>query len=269
MLRELSIARAADRATELKLPRQRAKTIRKKWSVLSSLFEQAAIGHPVKNRFVAKALIVEDKVPAHRRKDVFEPDELSVLLASELPGHLYWLTWLGLYTGARLNELCQLTAAHIRQHRMIHYLYFSPELRLKTGEDESCIRSVPLHPELVKLGFLDYVAKCKGRLFPGLPQHKSGRYSDAPSKAFTRHLRGIGIKRAKLSYQSLRKTFSSRLMTAAPSDFESRERLIGHATKGVSAHYRGSYEAEANDTMVLEHRVKVIERLRFGALRAT
>ena len=77
-----------------------------------------------------------------------------MLLASVLPGHLHWLTWLGLYTGARLNELCQLTTAHVRQHGTVHYLYFSPELRLKTGEDESCIRSVPIHAELAKLGFL-------------------------------------------------------------------------------------------------------------------
>ena len=160
-----------------------------------------------------------------------------------------------------MNELCQLTTAHVRQHGTTHYLYFSPDLRLKTGEDESCVRSVPVHSALIDRGFLDYVGKCNGRLFSGLAQHKSGRYSDAPSKAFTRHLRDIGIKRNKLSYHSLRKTFSARLMTVAPADGENRERLIGHATKGVAAHYRDSYEAEANDMALLAHRAKLIELL--------
>ncbi len=262
-LRGLSITKAAEKAKALRLPRQSAKNIRKKWSVLWSLLDQAAIVHFIKNPFVAKALIVDDHVPANRRKDLFNPDELTALLASDLPGHLYWLTWLGLYTGARLNELCQLTSGHVRLHGAIHNLYFSPELRLKTGEQESCIRSVPVHTKLRELGFLDYVGKCKGRLFPGLTQHKSGRYSDAPSKAFTRHLREIGIKRDKLSFNSLRHTFIGRLKTLAPADVETRERLVGHATKGVAGIYGGSYEAEANDMILLKHRAKVVERLQF------
>ena len=84
-LRGLPITKAAEKAKALGLPRQQAKTIRKKWSVLGSLFEHAAIAHPVKNPFVAKALIVDDKVAAHRRRDVFEPDELKVLLGPHSP----------------------------------------------------------------------------------------------------------------------------------------------------------------------------------------
>lgn len=262
-LRGLQIAMAAEKAKGLGLPRQAATNIRKKWSVLGSLFENAAITHPVKNPFIARALLVDDKVPANRRKDLFTPEELNVLLASKLPGHLNWLVWIGVYTGARLNELCQLTTAHVRKHGTIPYIYFSPELRLKTGEGESCVRAVPLHSGLVRRGVLDYAAKCAGRLFPGLVQHKSGRYSDAPSKAFTRHLREIGIKREKLSFNSLRHTFVGRLKTLAPADVETRERLVGHATKGVAGIYGGSYEAEACDMELLAHRAKVVARLQF------
>ena len=162
-----------------------------------------------------------------------------------------------------MNELCQLTKVHVRRHDGIHYLYFSPELRLKTREKKSCIRSVPIHSELIRRGFLDFVAGCSVSLFPGLSPHKTGRLSHEPSKAFSRHLRDIGIKRPKLSFKSLRKTFSDRLMKLAPRDFETRERLVGHATKGVSAHYRGRYEAEANDMDLLVSRVPVIELLKF------
>jgi len=246
------------------LPRQHAGTIRKKWAALGSLFEQAtAEQHLIRNPFVAEALLIKAKVPANRRRDLFEPSDLATLLASDLPGHLYWLTWLSLYAGARLNELCQLTTAHVRQYQSIWFLYFSPELRLKTGDQESCIRSVPIHSKRIELGFLDYVKRCNGQLFPGLPQHRSGRFSDAPSKAFSRHLKVLGIKRPKLSFHSLRKTFGDKLRSAAPADFENRERLLGHASNGVAAHYHGSYEAEADDTDLLVHRAKLIERLQF------
>jgi integrase len=152
---------------------------------------------------------------------------------------------------------------HIRRHGILHYIDFGRELRLKTGELESCVRSVPIHPKLVELGFIDYSARCDGLLFPGIPQHKSGRYSDAPSKAFSRHLKKIGIKRPRLSFHSLRHTFIDRLKTFAPDQLETRERLVGHATKGIAGIYGGDYEAEAKDMGLLQHRAEVLARIRF------
>jgi hypothetical protein len=86
---------------------------------------------------------------------------------------------------ARLNELAQITTKHIRKHGSIHFIHFGSDLRLK---NVASIRSVPIHSKLIELGFLDYVSKQDGLLFPGIPRHSSGRYSDAPSKAFRRHL---------------------------------------------------------------------------------
>jgi hypothetical protein len=56
------------------------------------------------------------------------------------------------------------------------------------------------------------------RLFPGLTQHTSGRYSDALSKKFARHLRDTGLKDAGLSFHSLRHTFTHKFKVAAPRD---------------------------------------------------
>ena len=184
----------------------------------------------------------------------------------ELPSHLYWLTQLGLYTGARLNELCQLKKSLIRRHGEIHYIYFSPDLRLKTGSKNSCVRAVPIHAHLIELGSLDYVSSCSDALFPGLPQHKSGRFSDGPSKAFTRFLRAIGIKRSKLSFHSLRHTFVAALKRGAPSDGETRERLVGHALHGLAGRYGDSYRAEAQDMTLLAERAKVLGKAKFSEL---
>ena len=59
-------------------------------------------------------------VGANEQRDPFTKFELDNLLGSELPGHLKWLTWLGLYTGARLNELAQLSTKHVGDKAGIH-----------------------------------------------------------------------------------------------------------------------------------------------------
>lgn len=122
---------------------------------------------------------------------------------------------------------------------------------------------MPLHDELVRKGFLDYVAKCDGPLFPGIPQHRTGRYSDAPSKAFSRHLTTIGIKRPKLSFHSLRHNFSAALKRYRPRDVETRERLLGHADSSVAGRYGNDYGAEALDMVLLEERAKVLQSIKF------
>lgn len=262
-LRRLSIRDAATFAAAADLAPQAASNIKKKWTVLYGVFKQAAVKHPLRNPFVAEALVIDDGRPANAGKDTYTPEELQALLTSPLPERLKWLTWLGLYTGARLNELCQLTKQLIRNHNGLHYIYFSPELRLKTGGRQSCIRAVPIHDTLIAEGFLDYVARADGLLFPGIPQHKSGRNSDAPSKAFTRHLKNIGIKRDKLSFHSLRHTFTAALKRHAPRDPESRERLLGHTYPGLAARYGDSYEAEAHDMILLAERAKVLRLVKF------
>jgi integrase len=125
---------------------------------------------------------------------VFSPQELQVLFSRPLPGNLHWLTWLGLYTGARLNELCQLTKAHVKNANGVHYLHFSKDLQLKTGETRSGVRSVPIHPDVIAAGFLEFVSTSSGMLFSNLTKDgKTGRYSRKPSRQFGDHLKRLHL----------------------------------------------------------------------------
>jgi integrase len=258
-LRHLDIAAAAKAAGDRGLPRQSAESIRKKIRLISALFADANERHGgVSITFPTKGL--PKRVRANEQRDPFTEVELSRLLASNIPGHLNWLTWLGLYTGARLNELAQLTTNHIHNHGDLYYIKFDRDLRLKSG---SCVRSVPIHKKLVEQGFLGYVSKQSSLLFPGITQHSSGRFSDALSKAFGRHLRAIGLKRRKLSFHSLRHTFAERFKVAAPSEVETRERLLGHAVTGVAGRYGGDYLAEASDMKLLAHRASIMDGIKF------
>ncbi|ANE55771.1 DUF6538 domain-containing protein [Methylomonas sp. DH-1] len=78
--------------------------------------------------------------------------------------HYFWLPALGLYTGARINELCQLNPAEdIKQDLAtgIHYLLITDESATAEGVDKSIKtnsskRVVPIHSKLIELGFLNY-----------------------------------------------------------------------------------------------------------------
>ncbi|EKS29696.1 DUF6538 domain-containing protein [Afipia felis] len=91
-------------------------------------------------------------------------------------GHLVqarrWVPWLCAYTGARVGEIAQLRKEDVRQDGDIHYIRITPEAgTVKTKQ----YRDVPLHPHLIKQGFLLFVAKCpKGPLFYSRSALKKG-----------------------------------------------------------------------------------------------
>lgn len=262
-LKGLNVVGAAKKAKELGIPRQAASNIRKKWSALGGIFKQANVRHPGHNPFTAEALLTEDSAAANEQWDAFKADELATLLKSDLTGRwkgrLHWLTWLGIYTGARLNELLQISKTDIKQHGDVHYIYFNPDMRLKTRGSKSSVRSVPIHAELIAKGFLDYVKGRDDLLFEGVRVAKTGRKSDAAGKAFAAHLKSIGLKRPRLSFHSLRHAFIARMKVVAPREAETRERLVGHVLEGMSGRYGTDYVTEAYDMELLKHRNKVLQ----------
>ncbi|MGX9351631.1 site-specific integrase [Shimia sp. W99] len=90
-----------------------------------------------------------------------------------------WGMLLGMFTGARLNEVCQLDIADIQQDGDTWFLNITDE-----GDDNKSVKStagrrkVPLHPELIQLGFLDFVeSRRRGtRLFPDYSYSANGGY---------------------------------------------------------------------------------------------
>lgn len=101
----------------------------------------------------------------------------------------FWLPLLMLYSGARPNEIAQLHCDDIRQTDAgVWYFSLSDEdgKTLKTGSSR---RRVPLHPELIKIGFLEFVKarrKKNGpkepRIFSELKPDKYGSYAAYASK---------------------------------------------------------------------------------------
>jgi integrase len=85
----------------------------------------------------------------------------------------YWCPLIALFTGARSNEICQLTLSDIKKvesgGKVIDFIDINQE-EDKDTKTESSIRPVPINPVLIELGFLKYVEKLRARgesrLFP-------------------------------------------------------------------------------------------------------
>jgi integrase len=149
--------------------------------------------------------------------------------------HRYWLPLVALFTGGRLGELGQLSLDDVRQENGIHYL----ELEDDPDEDDSAVRKrikteqsrrkVPLHPELVRLGFISYVEQQRQRgekrVFSKCQRDKRGSFSPF-TKWFGRHLIKLGIKTPRTSFHSFRHNFED-VLRSHVRDEELRRALAG------------------------------------------
>jgi integrase len=110
-------------------------------------------------------------------KRLFEGPEMKAFADDPKHAHRYWLPTIGLFTGARVNEICQInpqTDIARDPDSGKHYLWITKETEsdsrirksVKTGDS----RKVPIHKQLLELGFLDYVSGLKSKgvklLFP-------------------------------------------------------------------------------------------------------
>ncbi|PTR09934.1 site-specific recombinase XerD [Nitrosospira sp. Nsp5] len=116
----------------------------------------------------------------------------------------YWIPLLMLFTGARREEICQLTTERVKESDGISHLLINPiddDGRLKTDESQ---RAVPIHNELIKMGFLAFVKKQAeaggGQLFPLLKPNKREQYGAKWGDWWGRYIRQtIGITDKRIS----------------------------------------------------------------------
>lgn len=177
-----------------------------------------------------------------------------------------WLPLLALFNGARQGELAGLRASNIRHEANTQLLFIVADRkagkRVKTKVSE---RVIPLHPELVRLGFLDYVEERRRQgehawLFPTVAPDQ-GRALSAWSKWFGRYLRTtVGIKDTDRVFHSFRHGVKDALRRGRV-DVEAREALLGHSgsTSSVSRGYGASEMLERWGVKVLRDAISKIE----------
>lgn len=143
----------------------------------------------------------------------------------------YWIPLLGFFTGARVGELCQLHASDVIERDGVPFISVNEEAEGSTVKTAAGIREIPLHSELARLGFLDYVRDVRKRgderLWPAL------KLGTKPGRNFSNW---FGIYRQKFAvdvpdFHSIRHTVRTKL-SRARIPVTTLDRITGHDTPG-------------------------------------
>mgnify|MGYP000942295287 CR=1 FL=1 len=161
----------------------------------------------------------------------------------------FWLPVLGLFTGARRTELLQLAAGDVRQDADTGVWFFAfhaeGDNRLKTAASR---RATPLHPELIRLGFLDYALERARKKGPKAPLWEGFSKPIAPkakawTKWFSRYLATHVVDHPAKAFHSFRGTFK-RFARASGLEEHVVDALVGHAGHSVGRKYGRRADAQ-------------------------
>jgi integrase len=203
---------------------------------VSQLFKWASKNSYAKSNPFAGIGIKQKKGVKDKPRVPFEDSDLITLFSTSLfqkgtilHPHYYWLPLLGLYTGARLNELCQLylTDIYKKDGFWVFDINDNDDKKLK---NEPSRRVFPIHSRLIALGLLDYVETLRvlgqPRLFPELKRTVDG-YSRDASKWFGRYRHACGVTDDRKPFHSFRHTVLN---------FLKQKKIIPAMIMGVSGH---------------------------------
>ena len=161
----------------------------------------------------------------------------------------YWVPLIGLFQGMRLNEICQLYTEDVKDWENGLYFDIRPDLEGGSNADDKGVknnpsrRCVPVHPELLRMGFADFVKARRAdgsspRLFCELTKSEDGSYSDRFSKWFGNFLTHVFGDKSRESFHSFRHTFTDAIRKTDATDRQI-DRLCGWAGSAsrMSGHY--------------------------------
>lgn len=188
----------------------------------------------------------------------FEKKELEALLLNDNFGNLrrsnpeyYWIILIGLFTGARVEEICQLLVSDVKEKQDIHYFDINEYEEGKSLKTQSSKRLVPIHNELIRMGLLEYVHNMgktpKSLLFPNLKLY-DGRHSIYFSKWFGRFKKAQGIESGMKVFHSFRHTFKEAIRNCGVHT-DIHHRLTGHSSSNVGDRYGGISISKLNEEL--------------------
>ncbi len=197
-------------------------TINKGRGILAAIFSTALEnGKIAVNPF---SDMLKLKVPKGEVERPYNLEELKVIFDSpvftlgERPKRfqgesVYWIPLLALYSGARMNELGQIYTEDVGIEDNTDFYMIKQDTptgrTTKTGES----RRVPIHPDLIKMGFLDYVDTMRAdgnkQLFPELKVTRTdGKLADKWGDWWRGYVRrDLGIIRIPQPTHGFRHTF--------------------------------------------------------------
>lgn len=222
------------------------------------------------------------KKEEYSRRKSFTDEELKKLFSAplftgckaatwrgfDIPGsvhvrdHRYWIPYVMAYSGARPGEIAQLHVENVREQHGIWTMHITSEGEGgKSVKTKGSMRVVPMHSELIRLGFVEHCQKqAKAghkQIFPEVEIPKNGQIAPQMGREFGRYLERLGLKSGpEIVLYSLRHTFVDRARLAGFLD-EEIGLVIGHGQATMT----GRYGVEQQGT--LERRAAIVEAVTY------
>lgn len=189
--------------------------------------------------------IVEETVESNR--DEWTEDELRRLFSLPLwqsydipsgknasQDAAYWVPLMGLCTGARVTELCQLRVDDFSEMDGVWFLRMAETQEKQSLKAAASWRTIPLPKLLIDLGLLDYLADIRGMgqqwLFPGVNFNSQNNAGGGVSKWFSSLKIQNGF-RSEVVFHSFRASLTTLLIRKGVG-LELRCKYVGQKPEG-------------------------------------
>ncbi|KKN60579.1 hypothetical protein LCGC14_0530740 [marine sediment metagenome] len=196
-----------------------------------------------KSQVQTKPFTVDDLAALFNGWPYSQPtSEQAKKISRDAHPYRFWLLPLGIFTGARLNELCQLRVHDIqRDDNNVNVISINDNGFNKQLKNEQSRRDIPICSALLDMGFLEYVQERSeqsgknGQLFEELSYSKEHLYSRMPSRFFCGYSTGTGYigehcehaQEGALNFKSCRTIFAQRLQFSGIAEITIAH-LLGH-----------------------------------------
>ena len=257
-------SRFEERLTNVREHQIKSVTAKRYWTSIQAFFDWTVEEGYIDDSPAAGLKVDARTDEVKRTPPPFTTDEVKRLLGSPLYAgsqsprrlltagtciskqHQWWSGILGLFTGMRAGELCQLEPSNFHFDAEIPYVAVTnidaSGNATKKAKTKASIRDIPLHPVVLELGLRAFVeTRVKyhpgKRVFEGFRLGSTGRTSEGMTAFWGRYLRKNGLWKDGRSTHMFRHTVADRLR-AHVSD-EDIGAILGHGGKTITAGYGG------------------------------
>ncbi len=261
-----------------KAERMRKKTANKHLSFFTSLWRSSLVPRSLQpmNPFAGalyKKRLLRTETARRGTRTRYSQEQLLELFATPIwqgcaskavrtkPGNLiiddwrYWAPLIALYTGMRREEVARLRTSDFDEVEGIWLV----RIQATDGrhlKSEAANREIPIHSQLIELGFREYVERRGKRaaLFPDLrPTGASKEYGEQVGRWFRYYRQSLGIYYPQTDFHSFRHTFVQWLRNSGvPSDLIAV--VVGHEDERVTSYVYGK-------DVSIQQKQQVVERL--------
>ncbi len=212
----------------------------------------------------ATELQIVDKQRVDQERSAYSVSDIKKIIsnlpsATERPER-YWIPLIGLYSGMRLAEICQL---HLEDIIKVDgcWCFDINDASNKQLKNDASVRVIPVHPKLIELGLIRYYESVREsnnpRLWMNLSYIHLHGYTNTFGKWYQRYNREYVTDDPKKVFHSMRHLFTDTLKQAGVQDTLISE-LVGHSTSGSMT--MGRYGKRYQPKVLLE----ALEKLDYG-----